>query len=227
MLEMKSCKRFTGNGRGTIRRGRSTVHRFVIPFAVLLCLILAGCSPFWNGWNGGTAPPLPSDPPVSSEPPFDPDQDTDQLPHPQDPPEDSQGLSEQEQLLLQLVNEARNVARVPPLAVHPELSDLARLKAQDMVQLGYFSHDSPTYGSPQEMIQAAGIDYRFIGENIAKAGSVQQAFAALMQSEGHRKNILSAGYTHIGLGVIEYGNPGSVRKSVMVVQLFLTPRTRN
>ena len=105
--------------------------------------------------------------------------------------------------MLELVNHERARAGAPPLALHGELSEVARLKSQDMVQNNYFAHQSPTYGSPFEMMRAFGISYRMAGENLALAGSVDRAHSALMNSSGHRANILNARYTHIGIGMVQ------------------------
>ena len=76
-----------------------------------------------------------------------------------------------------------------PLQVDMELVRLARLKSQDMIEHNYFSHQSPTYGSPFDMMRAAGITYRLAGENLAGAPTVERAHTSLMNSSGHRANI--------------------------------------
>ena len=76
-----------------------------------------------------------------------------------------------------------------------------------MLDNQYFSHDSPTYGSPFDMMRAYGIDYRTAGENIAKGqNSPEEVVNAWMNSQGHRENILSSDFTHIGIGYVEQGN---------------------
>ncbi len=68
----------------------------------------------------------------------------------------------------------------------------------------YFSHTSPTYGSPFDMIKNAGISYKSAGENIAKGQKTAEAvFNAWMNSEGHRANILSSNFTQMGIGVTD------------------------
>lgn len=123
-------------------------------------------------------------------------------------------LSADEQQMVDLVNQARTSAGLAPLAVDPVLSGLARIKARDMASNGYFSHTSPTYGSPFDMMKAAGLQYRYAGENLAKAPSVSSAFRALLYSSGHRSNILSRNYDRIGVGVITSGH------YKIVVQMF-------
>lgn len=105
--------------------------------------------------------------------------------------------------MLDLVNQERARAGVPPLTLHTELSKVARLKSQDMVDNNYFAHQSPTYGSPFEMMRSFGISYTRAGENLALAPTVDRAHTALMNSSGHRANILNAGYTHIGIGMVQ------------------------
>lgn len=112
-------------------------------------------------------------------------------------------LSTSEQKMVSLVNEERTKAGVPALKLDLELSRVARIKSQDMKDNNYFSHASPTYGSPFEMMKNFGISYRTAGENIAMHGSVESAHAGLMNSEGHRKNILNPSFTHIGIGIVD------------------------
>ncbi len=105
--------------------------------------------------------------------------------------------------MLELVNQERAAAGVPPLSLQPQLAEVARIKSADMVAQNYFSHQSPTYGSPFDMMRYFGISYRLAGENIALAPNVDMAHSALMNSSGHRKNILNPDYTYIGIGMAE------------------------
>lgn len=105
-----------------------------------------------------------------------------------------------EQQLLELVNRERAANGLRLLQADPELTRLARLKSLDMITLDYFDHQSPTYGSPFDMMRAAGVRFRLAGENLAGAGTITAAHTALMSSPGHRANILNPGYTHIGIG---------------------------
>lgn len=134
-------------------------------------------------------------------------------PGPSAPPE---GISEDEQTLLNLVNKARADAGVGPLAFDMELVKVARLKAQDMVKNNYFSHQSPTYGSPFDMMRQFGITFRSAGENIAGNQTVQGAFNAWMNSEGHRKNILNGSFNYTGIGIVSSPTYGK-----MLVQMFI------
>lgn len=126
------------------------------------------------------------------------------------------GLTAAEQQMLDLVNRERANAGLSPLKADLELTKVARLKSQDMVNRGYFSHQSPTYGSPFEMMSTYGIEYRTAGENIAGNSSVERAHNALMNSPGHRANILNSKYTHVGIGVVKGGQYG-----MMFTQMFV------
>lgn len=128
----------------------------------------------------------------------------------------TQGLTTQEQQMLNLVNQERSRNRLAPLQADLQLTRLARLKSQDMISKRYFSHQSPTYGSPFDMLKNNGVSYRTAGENIAGNGSVSGAHTALMNSPGHRANILKREFTHVGIGVIDGGQYGK-----MFTQLFI------
>jgi uncharacterized YkwD family protein len=112
------------------------------------------------------------------------------------------GSSGEEQSMLSLVNQARSKAGASPLHIDASLAKLARMKAQDMVNKGYFSHTSPTYGSPYEMLRTYGVGYSYAGENLAGAATVQSAHDNLMDSQGHRANILNQNFTRVGIGVV-------------------------
>lgn len=112
-----------------------------------------------------------------------------------------------EREVIRLVNEIRVQNGLKPLTEHWELSRVARYKSQDMVDNRYFSHTSPTYGSPFQMIKAFGLSFRTAGENIAYGQRTPQAVVnAWMNSSGHRANILNASYTQIGVGYVARGH---------------------
>jgi uncharacterized YkwD family protein/spore coat assembly protein SafA len=112
-----------------------------------------------------------------------------------------------EQEVIRLVNVERAQAGLPALKEDWELSRVAEHKSQDMAKKGYFSHTSPTYGSPFDMMKSYGINYRAAGENIAKGQrTAEEVVDAWMNSSGHRANILSNKYTHIGVGFVTDGN---------------------
>lgn len=109
--------------------------------------------------------------------------------------------------VVRLVNAIRRENGLGELTVNWELSRVARYKSQDMVDKRYFSHTSPTYGSPFQMMKAFGLSYRYAGENIAYGYASPQAVVnGWMNSEGHRKNILNANFTQIGVGYVSQGN---------------------
>ena len=116
-------------------------------------------------------------------------------------------VSSYESEVIRLVNEIRQQNGLRPLAANWELSRVARYKSQDMRNNGYFSHNSPTYGTPFQMLSAFGLSYRTAGENIAKGYASPQAVVnGWMNSSGHRANILNASYTQIGVGYVAKGN---------------------
>ncbi len=109
--------------------------------------------------------------------------------------------------VIRLVNEIRVKNGLNPLTADWQLSRVARYKSQDMKDNNYFSHTSPVYGSPFNMIKNFGISYRSAAENIAKGQKTPQAVVnAWMNSSGHRANILNASYKKIGVGYVASGN---------------------
>ena len=122
-------------------------------------------------------------------------------------PTTSSTVSSYEKEVVRLVNEIRTKNGLKPLTENWELSRVARYKAQDMHDKNYFSHTSPTYGSPFTMIKNFGISYRTAGENIAMGYKTPQAVVdGWMNSSGHRANILNANYTQIGVGYCASGS---------------------
>lgn len=111
-----------------------------------------------------------------------------------------------EREVVRLVNVERAKAGLKSLTHDWELSRVARIKSQDMKENRYFSHTSPTYGSPFQMMKNFGIKYRSAGENIARGQATPQAVVnAWMNSSGHRANILNPSFTHIGVGYVADG----------------------
>lgn len=109
--------------------------------------------------------------------------------------------------VIRLVNEIRVQNGLSALDTNWELSRVARYKSQDMVSNHYFSHTSPTYGSPFQMIKSFGLTYRSAGENIAYGQTTPQAVVnAWMNSSGHRANILNSSYKQIGVGYVANGH---------------------
>ena len=122
-------------------------------------------------------------------------------------PQLDSSVASYEHEVVRLVNEIRQQNGLKPLTENWELSRVARYKSQDMLDNRYFSHTSPTYGSPFQMIKAFGLSYRTAGENIAKGYASPQAVVnGWMNSSGHRANILNVSYTQIGIGYVAQGN---------------------
>ena len=122
-------------------------------------------------------------------------------------PTGESGVLSVEEEVVRLVNEERAKEGLMPLSLDWELSRVARYKSQDMHDRGYFGHQSPTYGSPFQMMRSFGMYYRTAGENIARGQrSAAEVVADWMASSGHRANILNAGFTKIGVGYVADGN---------------------
>lgn len=118
-------------------------------------------------------------------------------------------LTANEQLMVDMINQQRQAVGVNPVKADLRLTAVGRAKANDMKVNNYFSHTSPTYGSPWAMMQQAGITVRWAGENISGNKSVAGSMAALMLSPGHKANILDPRFTHVGVGIAygsAYGN---------------------
>ena len=112
-----------------------------------------------------------------------------------------------EQEVCDLVNEIRREYGLNELTVSEDLTIAARIKSRDMHDKGYFSHNSPTFGSSFDMMKSLGISYRTAGENIAMGQRTpSEVVNAWMNSEGHRANILNASYTQIGVGYVGDGH---------------------
>lgn len=116
-------------------------------------------------------------------------------------------VSEFEKKVVELTNAEREKQGLAPLELDVELSKVAKDKSKDMQQNNYFSHNSPTHGSPFDMMKKYGIQYNTAGENIAQGQqSPEEVVNAWMNSEGHRANIMNENFTHIGVGHVEEGN---------------------
>jgi uncharacterized YkwD family protein len=106
-----------------------------------------------------------------------------------------------EEQVVQLVNQQRAKAGLKSLTHRADVKNVAQKKAQDMINSNYFSHTSPNYGSPFDMLKTFGISYSYAGENIAKGQKTpQEVMNAWMNSSGHRANILKPQYDAIGVG---------------------------
>ena len=115
-------------------------------------------------------------------------------------------VSGYEKEVVRLVNEVRVKNGLSELTYDWQLCRVARYKSQDMKDNKYFSHTSPVYGSPFQMMRSFGISYRSAAENIARGQATPQAVVnAWMNSSGHRANILNPSFTHIGVGYVAEG----------------------
>jgi|SRR5699024_1538370 len=116
-------------------------------------------------------------------------------------------LSQAEQEVVRLVNIEREKSGLIPFTISNELSKVARTKSEDMAQHNYFSHNSPTYGDPFNMISSFGIKYSTAGENIAKGyATASSVVRGWMNSSGHRANILNSSFKTIGVGAYTTSN---------------------
>ncbi|QKY70140.1 hypothetical protein Len3610_11555 [Lentibacillus sp. CBA3610] len=138
------------------------------------------------------------------------------------PDTDATDPSTYEKEVVKLVNDEREKRDLEPLEMDNRLSSLARKKSQDMADNNYFSHTSPTYGSPFDMMEQFDFTFRLAGENIAAGQrSPEQVVEGWMNSEGHRENILKEGFTHIGVGYVE---ADGLKYGTYWTQMFMTPR---
>lgn len=127
-----------------------------------------------------------------------------------------ESASDDVQRVFSLVNNVRQEAGTGKLEFNAELSKVAQDKAMDMVVNNYFSHQSPTYGTPFEMMKTYGIEFTAAAENIAGNQTMDGAFYAWMNSEGHKANIMNGTYTQTGIGVYTSPIYGKI-----IVQLFM------
>ncbi|MFG6147077.1 CAP domain-containing protein [Halobacillus sp. B23F22_1] len=109
--------------------------------------------------------------------------------------------------VVQLTNEAREEQGLEPLELSEEVSEVAQEKSEDMAENDYFSHTSPNYGSPFDMLQEYDVDFNTAAENIAAGQqSPEEVVDGWLNSSSHRKNIMNANMTDIGVGYEENGN---------------------
>ncbi len=125
-------------------------------------------------------------------------------------------LTADEREVFNLINAKRVANGLYALTINDELQNVARIKAQDMVDNNYFSHTSPIYGSPFDMIKKFGISYKTAGENIAGDSSNSDAVDAWMNSSGHKANILNSNFNSTGIGVVKSPKYGKI-----FVQMFI------
>ncbi len=105
--------------------------------------------------------------------------------------------------VLTLVNKERAKQKLPALKLNANAAKAANAKASDMATKNYFSHTSPTYGSPSQLLTKFGVKWTACGENIAKGQKTPTAvMTAWMNSSGHKANIMSKNYTTLGVGCV-------------------------
>jgi uncharacterized YkwD family protein len=132
-------------------------------------------------------------------------------PSAQQPKQDTQASNASgfEKQVIDLTNQERKKNGLDALKMDGELSNVAEMKSEDMKEQNYFSHTSPTYGSPFEMMENFGVDYSTAAENIAVGQKTPESVVnAWMNSPGHRKNILNKQVTHIGVGTAKDASQG-------------------
>lgn len=125
-------------------------------------------------------------------------------------------LSSDEKEVFDLINKQRTNNGLAALKIDAEALNVARIKAQDMVDNNYFSHNSPIYGSPFDMLKSFKVTYKTAGENIAGNSSNSGAVNAWMSSSGHKANILNSSFNYTGIGVVKSSKYGKI-----YVQIFL------
>lgn len=110
--------------------------------------------------------------------------------------------------MLVLVNEERTARGLKPLVTDPEMTQVARAHSRDMFARGYFAHYTPEGIDPFQRMDKAGVKYRAAGENLALAKTVEMAHRNLMNSPGHKANILNPLYGRLGIGILDGGYYG-------------------
>ncbi|WP_366924160.1 CAP domain-containing protein [Metallumcola ferriviriculae] len=138
-------------------------------------------------------------------------------PAPEPQPNNTGSLTGQERHMLDLINAERLKRGIPAVKLDMGITNVARMKSQDMVDNGYFAHNSPTYGRVNDMLKSQGVPFKMAGEILAKTSDVDRALELYMGSAIHRANLLSAAYTHAGVGVVNKSY-GGVMVTVMFAQ---------
>ncbi len=125
-------------------------------------------------------------------------------------------MNSDEKEVFNLINTQRTNNGLSALKVDDEVQRVARIKAEDMVSNNYFSHNSPIYGSPFDMLKSFKISYKTAGENIAANSSNSGAVTSWMNSSGHKANILNSSFNYTGIGVVSSSKYGKI-----FVQIFI------
>jgi uncharacterized protein YkwD len=125
-----------------------------------------------------------------------------------------------ERRLLALLNRDRMAAGLPQLLWDERLAQVARAYSDEMKRTKIVAHISPTTGSAADRVRAAGIRTAVVLENVARAYGVGEAHGGLMNSPGHRANLMSRAATHVGIGVV-LGDEVSGRREMFLTQVFI------
>ncbi len=128
--------------------------------------------------------------------------------------------NEAESRMIELVNRDRASHGLPPLIELARLGEVARAHSLDMLNTGIIGHISPNTGNASDRTKAAGIRSALVLENVARAYGLNEAQDGLMNSPGHRANILSAAATHLGVGIV-LGKEVSDRREMFITQVFI------
>lgn len=129
----------------------------------------------------------------------------------------SSTMNANEKEVFNLINKQRTNNGLQALKIDNEVQRVARIKAEDMVANNYFSHNSPTYGSPFDMLKSFKVSYKTAGENIAGNSSNSGAVNSWMNSSGHKANILNSSFNYTGIGVVNSSKYGKI-----FVQMFIS-----
>ncbi|MCK8826959.1 CAP domain-containing protein [Natroniella acetigena] len=144
---------------------------------------------------------------VTEEEVLPPEEEVEEEPTEREPPVEDGNIAAYEAEVVELVNVERERKGLEPYQHNQQVSQVARRKSEDMRDNNYFSHQSPTYGSPFDMLEQYNVEFRAAGENIAKGQrSPAQVVRSWMDSPGHRRNILSQEFTDIGVGYAQNGD---------------------
>ena len=130
----------------------------------------------------------------------------------------SSNMNSDEKEVFNLINQQRTNNGLSALKEDNEVQRVARIKAEDMVTNNYFSHTSPTYGSPFDMLKSFKISYKTAGENIAANSSNSGAVNAWMNSSGHKANILNSSFNYTGIGVVNSSKYGKIFVKMFIVK---------
>ncbi len=171
----------------------------------------SGGSTAQRNFRSGAFMPAPAPAPVPDPVPFPPTAPA--------LPDAPSWMTASEAQAFMLLNQYRIAHGIPPVQAHRALTEVARLKVRDMSENNYFAHNSPTYGSPGNMVRQAGIKFSALGENLSGAGNVQQAHAQLVYSAAHRQIMLNPNYHYVGIGIV----PWKATPGIIMVQLWLKP----